>query len=217
MWVELYNSQDQPFDLYSVHASLDSGPNTALFLFPFGSAMASHGFLVVFPFTSLNTETATLRLIIDGVVVDQVTIPSLAQDQSYARTPDGTSTWQIADSPTIDASNNPVLVTPTPIPKKSNNGGNNKQSTGSSHTGTTDTTEKTNRPTLVNGVQPTWGALHFPPKTSSPLAVPTPTVVSTSPSPAGDNMDILRKILLTATVMALAMALIWCWRLFTIP
>ena len=37
-WVELYNPQSQPFDLYSVHSILDSGPTTNAFYFPFGSA-----------------------------------------------------------------------------------------------------------------------------------------------------------------------------------
>lgn len=215
-WVEIYNAQDQPFDLYAVHTSLDSGPNTNLFHFPFGSAIAPHGFLVVFPLSPQNTEVTTLRLILGSVVVDQITTPSLGLDQSYARTPDGTNTWQITDSPTIDASNNPILVTPTPTPtqKKSNDGGSKQSNTGGS---STDTTGRTNRPTLINGVQPTWGALRFPPKASSPLAVPTPTVISASPSPVSDNMDIPRKILLTVIVTALAMVLIWCWRLFTFP
>src|SRR5438874_5921029 len=75
-WIELYNTQNQAFNLYAAHALLDSGPNTNTYSFSFGAAIAAHGYLAVFPRNSsafASSETATLRLVIPNMVVDQVT------------------------------------------------------------------------------------------------------------------------------------------------
>ena len=83
-WIELYNIQSQPFNLYAAHAFIDSGPNTNTYSFSFGTAIAGHGYLVVFPrirSSFASTETATLRLVIANVVVDQISVPSLGPDQ----------------------------------------------------------------------------------------------------------------------------------------
>ncbi len=117
-WIELYNTQNQAFNLYAAHALIDSGPNTNTYSFSFGATIAAHGYLVVFPRTSsafASSETATLRLVIPNVVVDQVTVPPLGPDQSYARTSGGASSWEITSTPTIDASNTSLQVTPTTI------------------------------------------------------------------------------------------------------
>src|SRR5882762_1336078 len=74
-WVELYNPQSQAFDLYTVHSSLDSGPNTTRSYFPLGTAIAAHGFLVIFPPTSIFAQlsstagSSTLRLLIGDTLV----------------------------------------------------------------------------------------------------------------------------------------------------
>lgn len=56
-WVELYNPQNQAFDLYAVHSSFDAGLNTTPFYFPVGAAIAAHGFLVIFPPLSLLAQS----------------------------------------------------------------------------------------------------------------------------------------------------------------
>src|SRR5882762_506713 len=118
-WVELYNPQSQAFDLYTVHSSFDTGPNTTRAYFPVGAAIPAHGFLVIFPTVSLSGPlfpadgSFTLRLLIGDTLVDQVTLIPLVSDTSYSRMPDGGSTWVVTDTPTIDASN----VPPTPTPK----------------------------------------------------------------------------------------------------
>src|SRR5258708_12338098 len=48
-WLELYNPQNQAFNLYNSHFAIDSGPTTNSFYFPFGVSIAAHAFLVVFP------------------------------------------------------------------------------------------------------------------------------------------------------------------------
>lgn len=121
-WIEIYNSGDQAYDLYQSHATLDTGPNTKVMYFPIGTTIAARGFLVFFPgprplFTS--TISATLRLMLTGTIIDQVTFPpnaSFPQDQSYARTTDGGKFWATTIQPTIGTSNDPPLATPSPSP-----------------------------------------------------------------------------------------------------
>ncbi|HLZ80037.1 MAG TPA: hypothetical protein VKP04_00250, partial [Ktedonobacteraceae bacterium] len=149
-WIELYNTQNQPFNLYASHAEIDSGPNTNYYHTPFGASIAAHSYLVLFPRYDagfLSTETSTLRLIIGNAVVDQVTVPQLGPDQSYARTADGSSAWQITSAPTIAASNAPVQAAPTATSPSSGD------TTHRSQSGNTQTNASK---TLVNGVQPRW-------------------------------------------------------------
>ena len=211
-WIELYNTQNQAFNLYAAHALIDSGPNTNTYSFSFGAAIAAHGYLVVFPRTSsafASSETATLRLVIPNVVVDQVTVPPLGPDQSYARTFDGASSWGITSAPTIDASNTLLQVTPTAI----------ISSTGPGATGGTRTTSGSisdDHKVLIDGVQPQWNRLQFPSTTPTASVDLHPTTLTTpTPSPANSGFDLTRHIVLTALVIALALTLFWCWKLFT--
>jgi hypothetical protein len=206
-WVELFNPQNQPLDLYTVHASLDSGPNTNAYYLPYGAAIPAHGFLVLFPHTGLTfarTETNNLRLVIPDttsnqkVVIDQVTVPQLAGDQSYARIYDGAPSWQVTSTPTIDASNTPAGMTPLPTSGTASRGGSS------------------NKATVVSGFQPPWNKLHLPtPAPTSPVTVPARTSASTPSAPStSPGLDITRRILLTILIAALALTLFWCWRLF---
>ncbi len=154
---------------------------------------------------------ANLRLIIAGVTIDQVNIPSLPIDQSYARITDGSKFWHITNTPTIDASNNPSPPGPLASPTTSSP---NQGPSGSGYS--TPTTLP------VAGTQPAWSNLQFPtPATAATVDVnSTPTTLTTSPTltvPVNDGWDIQRRILLTALMVALALMLFWCWRLFSTP
>ena len=213
-WVELFNPQNQPLDLYTVHASLDSGPNTNAYYLPYGAAIAAHGFLVLFPRTNsafLATETAYLRLVIADVttnqlaIIDQVTVPQLAGDQSYARSYDGAASWQLTSTPTIDASNTSVGITPLPTASTPSYGKGSRTSGGSG-----------SRTSVTSGSQPPWNKLHLPTATATSLVtVPARTSASTPSAPStSPGLDITRRILLTILIAALALTLFWCWRLF---
>ncbi len=213
-WIELYNPQNQPLDLYTAHASIDSGPGSNAYYLPFGAAIAAHGYLVLFPRTSsafVATETATLRLVIAGVTIDQVTVPQLAGDQSYARIPDGANTWQIATAPTIDANNGSPQLNPTSTPSpqstpQSHRGGNNGNSNPIGEHGNTP---------IANGTQPAWSNLQLPVTQSTPPVQATTTTLLSSPTPtAGGGLDVPHRIALTLLLVALALAFLWCWRLF---
>ncbi len=208
-WVELYNPQNQPFNLYTAHTSLDAGPNTPTFHFPFGAAIAARSYFVVFPDTYAGMLNAgnNLQLTIGGTEIDQVSVPALAPDTSYARIPDGSANWQITTNPTIDASNTSATqVTTTPVSTKSSgHSGNGYNGNGSGNT----------TPTLVTGKQPDWTKLQLPATNSSTtsttnsLLVALPTTSTTSSA-----WDMPRRILLTVLVVALALSLFWCWKLF---
>jgi len=224
-WIELYNPQSQPLNLYSGHAMLDTGPGTNPYYFPLGASIAAQGFMVIFPFTRLSftsSVTLSVRLIVNGTIIDQVTIPQLNPDQSYARMPDGSGKWQITATPTIDASNMTGLVTPTPTPTKSS--GNGNTSSGNTSGGNSNATPGTGTK-IVSGVQPSWTKITLPVTPTSPAAndtsAGTPTTLSTpasTPAPqASDSFDIPRRIIVTLLLIALAATLFWCWRLFTSP
>lgn len=214
-WVELYNPQNQAFNLYAAHAYLDSGPTTNPYYFPFGASIAAHGFLVIFPridATFVLTETSTLRLLIAGVTIDQITVPNLAGDQSYARITDGASKWQVTNTPTIDASNNASQPTSTPTSTSTSTGNQGRGGLGNGSTTTTNTP-------VVEGTQPAWAGLQLPTPTAVPTSAPNASVSSpalpVSPSSASDGLDIPRRIGLTLLVIALVLTLLWCWKLFS--
>ncbi|HEY4384848.1 MAG TPA: hypothetical protein VGN34_10280, partial [Ktedonobacteraceae bacterium] len=124
-WFEFFNPHDQTYDLHASLAALDNGQGTTRFYLPSDSIIAAHGFFVLFPFAHgmsvLRGQSAVFRLLLQGIPIDQVTVPDLEPDQSYARMPDGEATWQITDTPTIGTSNTPATATavarrPTPTP-----------------------------------------------------------------------------------------------------
>ncbi len=214
-WVELYNPQNQSFNLYAAHAYLDSGPTTNPYYFPFGASIAARGFLVIFPridATFVLTETSTIRLLISGVTIDQIMVPNLAGDQSYARIADGASKWQVTNTPTIDASNNSSQPSSTPISSSTSTG--NRGYGGQGNGGTT----KTNTP-VVDGTQPAWVGLRLPTPTPVPGITPTVsgslTPLPSSPPPTSSGLDTPWRIALTTLLaIALVLTLFWCWRLF---
>lgn len=231
-WVELYNAQNQPFDLYSVHASLDSGNNTNPFYLPFGSAIAPHGYLVVFPRTStpfLTTESSTLRLLIAGIAVDSVTLPALPPDYAYARIPDGTTSWQITSNPTIAASNalaQPVAPTPTATPHSGKSSGSSGSTGNNGHGsyGSGSTNTGGNNGPLVDGTQPAWSTLHLPTADTATYTTDTSPSALIQTGQAGqptlstsDAIDLPHKIAITVLLILLAATLFWCWRLFRKP
>ena len=235
-WIEIYNAQDQPFDLYSVHTTIDGGPNTNPFYLPFGSAIAPHGFLVVFPRMDANfssTETATWRLLIGDIVVDEVKIPPMGEDQSYVRILDGGSSWTITSAPTIDSGNMASVVPPTATRTKAeatataranrNNGGTSYGGGGSSSGGGSDggngdgsngNSPATTHSKQIDGVQPTWNSLHHPDVVATAPSTVIQQAANIFPSGNTNELDVPRKLLLTQLVIALTLALLWCWKLF---
>jgi hypothetical protein len=228
-WVELYNPQQQALDLYTVHSSLDSGPNTTPFYFPVDAAIAAHGFLVVFPPVSIFAQltsaagSSSLRLLINSTLVDQVTLTPLVSDTSYARMPDGGDTWQVANIPTIDASN--VLLSPSPTPKPTHTPKqlssvkmNSKQSSTQKSRGTLDNGAVSDTSNQPVGIQPThfsWNTLSVPATISPISATATQSAISHSVPQATDTGDLARKALLTSLAAALLLGLFWCSRFVT--
>ena len=215
-WVELYNPTRQAFDLYASHASFNSSISTYPYYFPLGAAVAPLGYLVLFPDEGANllAPGAKLSLTINGVTIDQLTLPSLGADQSYARIPDGKSTWLITNSPTIDASNSSPKRTPTP--SSTSNQGGSASGTGSGTYGNgSGTGNQSQTPTLIDGTQPAWSKLQLPTSVPISTATESQSLTISSPSPTPNTIsDTPHRILLTILIVALALMLFWCWRLF---
>ena len=206
-WVELYNPQNQAYNLYTAHAAFYIGPNTTPIFLPVGSVIAPHGFLVLFPSISSSTPIkANLRLLIGGVIIDQINIPSLPTDQSYARITDGSNSWKITNTPTVDSSNNTTLLNPVVSPTASSP---NQGPVGSGYT--------TSTPAPIIGTQIVWSSLQFPNSVVivTPVTKPTAAYTSSLSSPVNDGWDTSHRILITTLVVALALMLYWCWRVFT--
>jgi hypothetical protein len=235
-WIELYNPMSLSFNLYAVHAAIDGGSGTTPLYLPFGSAIAAHGFLTVFPnkniiFLNGSTKTLTRRLLFNGSVIDTITLPAnLGDDQSYARIPDGASKWEITNTPTIGISN--VLPTPTPKPATVKKKSSSKISVTTSSktisskttakpTATTTSAENTNPP-ATSSSQPTWGQMQLP-TTASPYptteaaAVSPPGTTTTSPLANSTSSDVPRNVLFTGIAAAFVCALLLWWRRFKHP
>ncbi|MBV9227675.1 MAG: hypothetical protein JOZ18_00075 [Chloroflexi bacterium] len=157
-------------------------------------------------------------------MIDQVTVPQLTADYSYARMPDGGINWQIASSPTIDASNITILPTPTPTrtPKPTPTPrptATPRPLRGSAGTyGNGGTSSGAEQPPIVNGEQPAWNGMQLPGGASPSSDAATPEAVSPVPAATNtaDSVDMPRKILITVTVavIALALAIFWLYRRF---
>jgi hypothetical protein len=227
-WIELYNSTDQPLDLYASHAQVSLDGGTSWYVLPLGSVIEPLKFLVIFPQEQKQVSSTTWNIVldIDGTAVDQVVTPALEPEQSYARIPDGTGAWQTVGQPTIDASNDnsnqPVTPTPTktpkptPIPRPSPTPGS-VTAKGESSSGTGG---ETKTPTTT-GTQPAWNKVQLPPGTTESAATTSPAQLLSQSQNAGltqSNRPGSGQVLLIGLLLLLLLgALIWCWRLFRAP
>lgn len=225
-WIELYNPQNQAFDLYAAHAAIDTGSGTARSRLLYGTAIAAHGFFVIFPEADPffpNTKKSLLRLLFNDVVIDQVLIPpALGYDQSYARIPDGGASWRVTSTPTIDASNTTPTVTPTPTRSTSTKTStSNRQAITSGSTVVTTGTAPGNTDgqlTHSNGVQPSWSGLQMPSASASSPTTTAPAYIAPDTAPAApvtdNSADVPRKIVLSSLAVVIAGAIFLCWRRF---
>jgi len=230
------------FNLYAVHAAIDGDSGTTPMYLPFGSTIAAHGFLTVFPaeniiFLNSNAKTLTRRLLFNGSVINTIKLPAnLGNDQSYARVPDGGSQWEITNTPTIGISNVLPTSTPKPIPtpkpaivkKKSSSkiSVTTSSKTATSKTTATPTATTTSRentnPPATSAAQPAWGQMQLP-TTASPYPTPEAAAVSppgtttTSPPANSTSSDVPRNVLFTGIAAAFVCALLLWWRRFKHP
>src|SRR5207253_5086491 len=113
-WIELYNPQSQPYNLYTSHATIETGSGTTPFYLPLGSVIAPHGYLVLFPSmfsgTLINTN---VRLLIGGVTIDKINILSIPVVQSYARIQDVSISCLNTYASIVSSSTYVVYATPT--------------------------------------------------------------------------------------------------------
>ena len=220
-WIEIYNPQNQPLDLYATRAQFDMG--TYSYRLPFGSIIAAHDFLVLFPFITASPVTL-IKLIISQVVIDQVSLPPLPADTTYARIPDGSDTWQITTMPTIATSNSTGMAQATSVTRTQHHPSvtstqHHTPTPKSTHTHTQSggtSSDEATTDTSSTGVQPTWDALRLPSvepynTTTQPDNSSFASVSSTTPA---DSFGLLNKILLSVLIIIFSCALLWSWRLY---
>lgn len=206
IWIELYNPQAVPLDLYASHASLRFAVASDPYYLPFNAAIAAHGFLVLYPSanaTFATNQALTLQLLIAGSVVDQVDFTPQVPDQSLERLPDGGDSWMLSASPTLGYSNSSTKLGATPSPTRRSTH-EPKQGAARQQGGTAEPASTyTSTPTAIAGTQPNWSQLQSSstsPKDSEgprqPLTVQTPLDQSTLP-----GAPILLAIVLASSIL----------------
>lgn len=233
IWIEFYNQSSTAMNLYSSNNYLLLNDSPLPYRFPFGSAIPARGFFVLFIFASNPMPSAPFHInqisfYIGNTLADQVTIPDLTlnqlPDNAYARTIDGSGSWQITDAPTIGASNTPIQPTPTPThppakskklthPPKSRGGHTNKGSS------TPPGFRITNQGAVAGKAQAPWSQVHLPSNNSLPVqsgAMPSPTSSpDTTTSSEAENLP--RNLLLSLLLLSLGGTLYWWIKRFTSP
>ncbi len=109
-WIELYNPLSVDVDLSGYILDDITTGGTAAYIIPLGTVIPAFGFLVFYQSTTnlaLNNDGDTVNYINpDGVtVIDSYSYTSSADDISYGRETDGSSTWVTFDTPTPGTSN----------------------------------------------------------------------------------------------------------------
>lgn len=229
LWIEFYNPATQPlstnrFILTVQHAS-DSQSK-----YEFGMVLPGKGFVVdSIPYNLTKNKDKPTQITIATLAhrtIDTVTFPSLtgtpllATGNSYARIPDGSSSWQTTNQPTLGNSN---MSSRTKNSQKQSSQKKLKASqtpsTKSKKTLPPDTTEADNTETTETQLtQPQWQTLRFP-RISPPQPVQTSTLKNgnnhrTTPTIANSATTIPDKLLLTFLFIALFATLQWSWRYF---
>ena len=103
-WVELYNPSDSDVDLTGYHISRKKGLNSGYALDDI--TIPAKGYKIIFPKITLPSEGVNLYLAsASGRILDEVNVPELKYDTSWARVTDGGSEWDRVE-PTPEMSNN---------------------------------------------------------------------------------------------------------------
>ena len=113
-WIELYNAEAEAVDLSGFGLQDSAGEVWAL---PAGTTIEAGGFLQIWaddaaeeglhaPFKLSKDGEEVVLTDVAGDVVDSVTFPALAAEETYARITDGGDEWEVRATGTPGASNN---------------------------------------------------------------------------------------------------------------
>ena len=122
-WMEFYNDGDFPIDLSGCGLSDDSS-DPFQWTFPENTILSSREYLIVFASKRNSTETelhtnfalskngeTVLLSSPNGDVLQRISVPSLAEDSTYGRSPNGSATWSIME-PTPGSANELTISAP---------------------------------------------------------------------------------------------------------
>lgn len=115
-WVELYNASEEAIDLSGFFLQ-DSKGSEEEYIFPEGTTIAAGGFLALekdtdFLFGISGDGDVIVLLDASGAEVDRVSVPTLEDGQTYARSTDGGETWEVKENGTKGVSNSADPVVP---------------------------------------------------------------------------------------------------------
>lgn len=123
-WIEIYNPNTSQLDIsgYKIYDNGGQSGTKPKKEFPAGSLIPAQGFLVIVVDDTTESgfgissggEDVWLESV-SGTVVDNATIPALGVDSSYARIPDGGTTWMIVSPPTKGAANDTTAPVTVPV------------------------------------------------------------------------------------------------------
>jgi predicted extracellular nuclease len=121
-WIEIFNPNSSAIDLsgYKLYNLAGKNGTVSKLSLPSGTSINASGYIVVV----VNDTTLTNRFDLSttgetvwlenggGTIIDSVVIPALGVDSSYARKPDGSSTWVIVTPPTKGEANSilPIVM-----------------------------------------------------------------------------------------------------------
>ena len=122
-WLEIYNPTSTTFNLQGYGLS-DDAADPLKWTFP-DISLAANDYLIVFAsdknrksgpelHANFKIKSKGEHLLLaspNGAIVDSLSVPTLAVDVSYGRTPDGVSSWAYFVSPTPGAANNTESAT----------------------------------------------------------------------------------------------------------
>ena len=107
-WIELYNSTDSEINLSGFILQDDKGAAEE-YKIPAGTKIAAKSFLVIDTFTfGLSSSQGDIVKLLDtkSTLIDEITLPIMKSEESYARITDGATNWQKSSTPTKGKSNN---------------------------------------------------------------------------------------------------------------
>jgi hypothetical protein len=116
-WLEMYNNSSTTKNLVGLFLS-DDKDELNKYAFPINGSINSHSTNVVWMDNALNSATfmhanfslsnggETVYLTnSQGLILDSVSYPTLIEDVSYGRCPDGTGSWGLLNNPSFNAQN----------------------------------------------------------------------------------------------------------------
>jgi hypothetical protein len=121
-WIEIYNPNSSAIDIggYKIYNLAGKNGTISKLTIPSGTSISASSYFILIVNDTLLSDRFDLSTAGEtvwfengsGTIIDSVAIPALGVDSSYARKPDGSSTWAIVTPPTKGEANSilPIVM-----------------------------------------------------------------------------------------------------------